>query len=707
MNQTSLGNTHKHFNIEAIPGLAELWASTRGDRQICIAMIDGNIDRKHPCFNDASLSVVDIFNTSGKPAQAEVSVEHGTSVASIIFGSHNSSVKGIAPGCAGLIIPIFGGGARGESSCSQLDLARAIQVADAQGANIINISGGELSASGKPDVILSNTIQQCIKKGILVVSAVGNDGCECLHVPAADESVLAIGAMDEFNRPLNFSNWGKAYKNNGILFPGKDILAAVPGNGTRAKTGTSFAAAIASGISALLLSLMIKNGRKPDGRMVIEALLKTAVPCDNQASASCEKTLVGYLNLPGAMQQLLSTRYAHVSPVTKSYDEMHFSTNSFAVTPSAYNPGSSPNSNTKSYNRLKTPKKEGKLMSLINETLEATGANMLHKGELTQMPENLYPNMKEGNGVNLSDCGCGCQKKSDSAGELATTTADVETVHASNDGYESNGKKAPIIVYAIGTLGYDFRTESSRDSFQQAMNANPYDPEQILRYLDENPEANEDILWTLSLDATPIYVILPFGGFAETVYRKIRQFYREQLAGGISRISVPGMIVGSTTLLSGQNLPMVMPRGQGMYSWSTSALVEAVAGPQPNTDDAKAVRTFNTKREGLENFLERIYYELRNLGITSQERALNFAATNAFQMDRVFEKAAGESLELDTIEVEKSPICKPGSDCWDVKLVFFNPEKRIQQARKIYRFTIDVSNVIPVTVGAIRSWNIY
>jgi hypothetical protein len=76
-------------------------------------------------------------------------------------------------------------------------------------------------------------------------------------------------------------------------------------------------------------------------------------------------------------------------------------------------------------------------------------------------------------------------------------------------------------------------------------------------------------------------------------------------------------------------------------------------------------------------------------------------------MDRVFEKAAGESLELDTIEVEKSPICKPGSDCWDVKLVFFNPEKRIQQARKIYRFTIDVSNIIPVTVGAIRSWNIY
>jgi len=119
------------------------------------------------------------------------------------------------------------------------------------------------------------------------------------------------------------------------------------------------------------------------------------------------------------------------------------------------------------------------------------------------------------------------------------------------------------------------------------------------------------------------------------------------------------------------------------------------------------VRAWNSRAEGVLNFLDRVYYELRNLGVTSQERAINYAATNAYQVGAVFERAANERLELDTIDVERSPICRPGSDCWDVKLVFFNPTRRMEQARKVYRFTVDVSHVIPVTVGAIRSWNIF
>ncbi|MCP4549327.1 MAG: peptidase S8, partial [bacterium] len=62
---------------------------------------------------------------------------------------------------------------------------------------------------------------------------------------------------------------------------------------------------------------------------------------------------------------------------------------------------------------------------------------------------------------------------------------------------------------------------------------------------------------------------------------------------------------------------------------------------------------------------------------------------------------------LDQIDVERSPICRPESDCWDVKLTFFNPTKRIEQARVVYRFTIDVSDVVPVTVGPVRHWHVY
>ena len=102
--------------------------------------------------------------------------------------------------------------------------------------------------------------------------------------------------------------------------------------------------------------------------------------------------------------------------------------------------------------------------------------------------------------------------------------------------------------------------------------------------------------------------------------------------------------------------------------------------------------------------MNRIYYDLRNLGTTSQDRALNFASTNAFQAAQTFAQAVGAGYELDSITVEKSPFCRLDSDCWDVKLKFFDPENS-RRAKKIYRFTIDVSDTIPVTLGEVRSWS--
>ena len=104
------------------------------------------------------------------------------------------------------------------------------------------------------------------------------------------------------------------------------------------------------------------------------------------------------------------------------------------------------------------------------------------------------------------------------------------------------------------------------------------------------------------------------------------------------------------------------------------------------------------------NFLERVYHELKNLGITPQDRAINYAATNALNVAGIFAEAIKDNMQLDTIEVERSAVCRMDSDCWDVLLTFFDPEKQLVRARKVYRFTIDVSDVCPVMVGAVRSW---
>jgi cyanobactin maturation PatA/PatG family protease len=262
------------------------------------------------------------------------------------------------------------------------------------------------------------------------------------------------------------------------------------------------------------------------------------------------------------------------------------------------------------------------------------------------------------------------------------------------------------LVYALGQLGYDFGTEARRDSIMQHMgpSANPYDPIQLTKYLEANPWDGASVIWTLNLDATPIYSILPGGPFGGAICAKLCSFLAQQTHEGIERISIPGSIAGKATLLSGQVVPAILPELRGMYSWTTSALVHAVSGsPPPESGSAESV-AYAHKTSAIRDFLHRVYYGLRNLGTTPQQRAINYAATNALGVAGIYEDALKEQMELDTIEVERSPICRPDSDCWDVKLLFFFPQRELQTVRKVYRYTVDVSDVVPVAIGSVRAW---
>jgi cyanobactin maturation PatA/PatG family protease len=290
--------------IGAIPGLQQLWAETLGHPDICVALLDGPVDQTHPCLVSAKLTEVQTI--TARKANQGSATQHGTHVASIIFGQHNGPVKGIAPHCRGLIVPIFKDGVDGSiAPCSQIDLARAITQAVQAGAQVINISGGEHSFSGTAHPLLTDAIQACNEQGVLIVAAAGNEGCECLHVPGALPAVLAVGAMDAQNQPLGFSNWGQAYRSQGILAPGENILGAVPDGGTSLQSGTSYATAIVSGVAALLLSLQRKLGQKPDPQTVRAALLGSAHACDSSTELDCRPFLVGRLNIAGAYSTIM------------------------------------------------------------------------------------------------------------------------------------------------------------------------------------------------------------------------------------------------------------------------------------------------------------------------------------------------------------------------------------------------------------------
>jgi len=263
----------------------------------------------------------------------------------------------------------------------------------------------------------------------------------------------------------------------------------------------------------------------------------------------------------------------------------------------------------------------------------------------------------------------------------------------------------PTLAYILGVIHFDFGTEARRDAFVQRGLANPNDPALLLPYLNENPWDAIGLTWVLLHEATPVYAVQPAGPFAAEVHKRLAQFVREQREEGVSQVSIPGYIAGSTTLMNGQEVPVVIPDIRGMCSWSTAALVEAVLDQRPEDPERQAA--YDAQAEEVGGFLDRIYYELSNLGVSPQERAINYAATNAYQAAAVFQAAIKEKLKLDTIDVERSTVCRPGSDCWDVKLTFFDPAQRHERAKEIYRFTIDVSEVLPVTVGKVRNWSAY
>src|SRR5215468_3905355 len=81
-----------------IPGIEDLWALTRGDERIGVALLDGPVDQAHPSLRGARLQQREGLVPSrpdGGPAS-----RHGIHVASLVLGRPD----GLAPDCRGVLI---------------------------------------------------------------------------------------------------------------------------------------------------------------------------------------------------------------------------------------------------------------------------------------------------------------------------------------------------------------------------------------------------------------------------------------------------------------------------------------------------------------------------------------------------------------------------------------------------------------------------
>ena len=171
-------------------------------------------------------------------------------------------------------------------------------------------------------------------------------------------------------------------------------------------------------------------------------------------------------------------------------------------------------------------------------------------------------------GVAPSDCGCG-------GGNGQECTCGTKT-------------RQLVKAYVIGQVGYDFGTEARRDSFLQAMGKEVVDPQALLAYLKENPYEASRLTWTLLMESVPVYAIQAAGPYTDVANQRLVSFLENQRQGAADLCSIPGFIAGTTTLMAGQTVPVIVPVIRGMYNWTTTSLITAVLGAEPAAEAAEA-----------------------------------------------------------------------------------------------------------------------
>lgn len=206
-----------------------------------VALLDSAPEDQHADLSAVRLEAIP--ETEGRGLQTGV---HGTLMAGVIAASEGNGygIAGIAPGADLISIPICrpDGGAGG--SCSIYHMLRGLDIAFEAEAEIVN-----LSLSGPPNPLLERGMARLDELGVVVVAAAGNEGIEEPRYPAAYETVVSVGAVDQEGRLFEQSNRGPWVE---LSAPGVEVLSTVPGNAFAFGSGTSLAAAHVTGMIAVL-----------------------------------------------------------------------------------------------------------------------------------------------------------------------------------------------------------------------------------------------------------------------------------------------------------------------------------------------------------------------------------------------------------------------------------------------------------------------
>ncbi|MEV4655082.1 S8 family serine peptidase [Micromonospora sp. NPDC049301] len=237
---------------------------------VVVAVVDSGVDPSHPDLRGQVLAGHGVNAAAAPDGRRDDDAEsgHGTSMAGIIAGRGGGTMRelGIAP--AAKILPVSMG-----PRAAGIDMVLAIRWAADAGADVINISYGGDPA--RPDPDLTDAVKYALGKDAVVVVSAGNieEGDRQVTIPANIPGVIAVSGLNKRGGFFAGSVQGPEIV---LAAPMESIIGpapkAVSPNGYTVASGTSSAAAILSGVAALV------RARYPDldAVNVINRLVKTA-----------------------------------------------------------------------------------------------------------------------------------------------------------------------------------------------------------------------------------------------------------------------------------------------------------------------------------------------------------------------------------------------------------------------------------------------
>ncbi len=302
----------------------QTWQTTRG-KGITVAVLDTGVDATHPDLTGQVLPGKDEVGFGAKPGDGAWA-RHGTGMAAIIAGhghgpGGSDGVLGIAPQARILPVRVIledKDPQRQRARTSRGDaLPDGIRWAADHGADVINLSLGDDSATAAPVAAEDDAIRYALGKGVVVVASAGNggDAADRSSYPAAYPGVIAVAAVDRHGEHASFSThrWYAS-----VSAPGVEVVIADPDRTYYNGWGTSAASAYASGAAALVRSV---NPRLSPAQ--VKQVLEDTTQ-DRPKGGRNDEVGTGLIDPEAAVAAARRLKPAPDSPVPVSYGRTYF-----------------------------------------------------------------------------------------------------------------------------------------------------------------------------------------------------------------------------------------------------------------------------------------------------------------------------------------------------------------------------------------------